>query len=667
MEKRRDQSPRDTGPESPPIPFHPDLAHREEVAGHLPGNRMVRVARNPRFRSLGHDTLLPRPHTSEPHDPVGRAIWRAKRLLLGEPIASDQELNERLSKIKALPVLSSDALSSVAYSVEATMRTLILAGVGALALTLPISIAIVLLLAIVATSYQQTVRAYPSGGGSYIVAHENLGAFPGLIAAASLLIGYILTAAVSIAAGVDALTSAFPDLAAWDMTIALGAVLLITVLNLRGVRESGTIFAFPTYVFIFSLLGMIAYGTFRLVSGGIPYQPVDPGPNAGTEALSLFLVLSAFSKGCSAMTGTEAISNAVPAFKYPEALNARITLMLMASLLAVMVIGIAFLVTQIGIVPDPSGLETVLSQVTRAVVGENWFFYVVQFATALILFLAANTSYAGFPWLLSVMARDHYVPHWLGLRGDRLAFTSGIMSLSALAAILIVAFGGNVERLLPLYAIGVFTAFTLSQSGMVVHWLRGREAHRLRSAIINGTGAVATGVATVVIGLTKFAEGAWLVVVVAPILMAAFALVNNHYRTVARQLAAMPAPTRSTAPPIVLVPVNGLNAVAVEAVNFARSLSSEVVAVHVASDQHEAQRMRDGWAEAIGKDVPLITIESHYRLVIQPLLAYVDAVRESEPNKRLLVVLPELVPIHWWEHLLHNQTALRLKAGLLFR
>jgi amino acid transporter len=597
---------------------------------------------------------------------MGRVLWRVKRFLVGQPIPTAQESQERLNKIRALAVLSSDALSSVAYGTEAAMRALILAGVGALALTMPISVVIALLLIIVATSYQQTIQGYPSGGGSYIVAHENLGQLPGLTAAAALLVDYVLTVAVSTAAGVAALVSAFPALGSYDVALAVGAVLLITLLNLRGVRESGTIFAIPTYVFVLSILGLIGFGLFRLVTGGIPYLPGPAGPAAGTQPLTWFLILSAFAKGCTAMTGTEAISNVVPVFKPPEVRNARITLGLMAGLLAVMFVGISFLASYIGIIPDPTENETVLSQLTRLISGQGPYYYLVQFSTTLILVLAANTSYASFPRLLYVMARDRYVPRWFGLRGDRLAFTTGIATLALFSIALLVIFGSNVERLLPLYAIGVFTGFTLSQSGMVLHWLRGTEPDRKRKAVINGVGAAATAVVAVVIAVTKFLEGAWIVILIAPMLILLFLAVHGHYVRIAQQLRTrMPVKPRGT-PPLVLVPISSLSLVARKALALAQDLSPRVAAVHVTPDLAEAEGLRKEWPEVAG-ELPLIIIESPYRLLLAPLLAYVDAVRESYPDDTLLVVLPEFVPRHWWENLLHNQTALRLKASLLFR
>ena len=647
-------------------PFHPELIWREQVAGNRPGNRRVRIARHRLFREAGQGVLVPRPRATEPQGGLGRLWWHLQRLVLGSPIPTELEIHERLTKVKALAVLSSDALSSVAYGPEAVMRTIIVAGLGALALTLPINIVIALLLAIVATSYRQTIAAYPSGGGSYIVARENLGDLPGLTAAAALLTDYVLTVAVSIAAGVAALTSAFPQLLPYHLEIAVASIALMMLINLRGIRESGTIFAAPTYIFVFSILGMIGLGVFRLFSGGIPYTP-GPAPSAtGTEPLGWFLILSAFAKGCTAMTGTEAISNGVPAFQPPEARNARTTLTWMAVLLGSMLLGISFLVSHIGIVPSPNESETVLSQLTHLVVGDSWYYYLVQFATALILFLAANTSYADFPRLLSILARDRFAPRSFGLRSSRLAFSVGIAVLTALAILLLIVFNSNVERLLPLYAVGVFTSFTLSQSGMVVHWQRSSHPHRRRNTIINGTGAVMTAIVTLVIGGTKFLEGAWIVIIIAVIMIAIFQMVHSHYLYIAQRLRTNLRVQPMKEAPLVLVPVPSLSLVARQALAFAQGLSKEVVAVHVATDPAEAERLRAQWHDVVG-DVPLVIIESPYRLLLPPLLAYVDALREKHPGRMLEVVLPEFAPRHWWENLLHNQTALRLKAALLYR
>lgn len=648
-------------------PFHPDLVWREELAGHRPGDRVVRIARHRYFRGHGPDVLQPSPEATEPRGATGK-LWRmGKNLLIGRPIPTALEAQERLSKLKALAVLSSDNLSSVAYATEAAMRVLLVAGVGALALALPISIAIAALLIIIATSYQQTIESYPGGGGAYIVAHENLGVIPGLTAAAALLVDYILTVAVSIAAGTLALVSAFPELEPHELSISIAFVFVVTLLNLRGVRESGSIFAVPTYVFVFSILGLIGYGMFRLATGGVPYEPGPVGPSAGTQNLGWFLILSAFAKGCSAMTGTEAISNVVPVFKAPEAHNAKITLRWMAGLLAIMFVGISFLAVQIGIIPVPDESETVLSQLTRLLVGEGWYYYLITFSTTLILVLAANTCYSSYPRLLYIMARDRYVPKWFGLRGDRLVYTVGIMSLAIFSILLMVAFGSSVDALLNLYAIGVFTSFTLSQSGMVVHWLKTEDPNKKRRMALNGLGAVATAVVTGVIAVTKFTEGAWVVIVIVPVLISLFLLVHSHYAAVSRELRTKTVVQARGVDPLVIVPIPNLNLVTRQALAFAQDLSDRVIAVHVTSDLAEAENIRNEWNAAVGEKVSLVIIESPYRLMLPPLLSYVDALRETHPDGYIMVVLPEFVPKHWWENFLHNQTALRLKAALLYR
>lgn len=626
---------------------------------------MVRIAEHTLFREVRPGIFFPSRRIAEPRSGVSRFLWKAKRFLIGAPIPTTREVHERLTKIKGLAVLSSDALSSVAYGTEAIMRALIVAGVGALYLTLPISMVIVFLLFIVSTSYQQTIRAYPQGGGSYRVARENLGVVPGLTAGASILIDYVLTVAVSVAAGIAAMVSAFPVLRPFSVELAVGAVVLVAVLNMRGIRESGTIFAAPTYVFIASIFVVIGIGLFQTVTGGIAYTPGNPGPRAGTEALGWFLILSAFARGCTAMTGTEAIADGVLAFKPPEPQNARITLRWMAFILGAMFLGISFLASTIGIVPSADESETVLSQLTRLVVGNSWFYYVVQFATALILFLAANTSYADFPRLLSIMARDRFVPRWFAARGDRLAFSFGIMTLTVVACILLIIFRSNVENLLPLYAIGVFTSFTLSQTGMVVHWLRIQEPGWRHSAIINGVGATMTAVVTLVIGVTKFEEGAWIVIILAGILIFLFISIHNHYLAVARQLRSTMKVVPKGRPPLVLVPIYSMSLVARMALAFAQDLSPRVVAVHVANSVEEAEKLRAEWREVVG-DMRLDIIVSPYRLVIEPLLAYVDGVQARDPEGTVVIVLPEFIPKHWWENILHNQTALRLKAALLF-
>lgn len=554
------------------------------------------------------------------------------------------------------------------------MRVLVLAGVGALTLTMPITLVIVLVLAVVVTSYQQTIRAYPSGGGSYIVASDNLGRGPGLIAAAALLIDYILTVSVSIAAGVAALTSIFPGLFEFRVLIGVSFVVLLCVGNLRGIRESGAIFTAPTYVYLAAIFGLLGFGLFRFATGTLPvYEaPAAWREAQGTEALGLFLILRAFSSGSVALTGTEAVSNGVPAFKVPEARHAQIVLILMGTFFGLIFLGMSFLAGQLGIVPDPSEEQTVISQLTRTLVGAGSpFLYLVQISTALLLVLAANTAFADFPRMASILARDRFLPRLFQFRGERLAFTGGIFLLAAIAALLIVAFQGSVTNLIPLYTVGVFVAFTLSQSGMVRHWWRLRDQEprwRFRAAI-NGIGALTTGIVAIEVAFSKFLLGAWMVLVLTPILIGLMWAIHRHYQRLER---ARRAETPLTPEDIVIravVPIADLGTEARQALAYARAIAPDndhVVAVHVTDSEAEAEQLRREWTEwQCG--VELAIIESPYRSLSGPLLAFIYASKEIYPHDTLTVVLPEFIVAHWWEHFLHNQTALRLKAALLFQ
>lgn len=644
---------------------HPDLEFRETVQGNRPGDRFVRVATHKGFTRVRRGYLVPRPGTGEPTSGLGLLTLRAKHALLGTPIPTAREAHERLNKIRALAVFSSDALSSVAYGGEEIMKVLVFAGIASLSLVLPISAVIVLLLTIVVVSYRQTIRAYPSGGGSYIVASDNLGMFPGLTAAAALLIDYVLTVSVSVAAGVAALSSLWPDLLPWTVPLCLVAVLLITVANLRGLRESGTIFAAPTYVFVGMMYLLIGWGLVRLFSHDWSYTPPASVLPASTAPLTIFLLLRAFAQGCSAMTGTEAISNGVPAFQAPESHNARVTLVWMGILLGSMFFGMNFLAAQFQILPAAD--VTVLSQVGQVVFGNGPLWWVLQIATALILVLAANTSFADFPRLGSILARDRFLPRLFQFRGDRLAFTTGITVLAVLSAVLLLVFNGSVDQLIPLYAIGVFLSFTLSQAGMVRHWRRLRDAGWQRSAVINGVGAVTTGIVTAVIAVSKFGEGAWLVILLIPLIIGLFYAIHQHYRQLegARRAETPLAPEEVQLRAI--IPIADLGVPARQALAFARALVSDgqVVAVHVTDNVVEAEQIRREWEEW-QPGVEMVIIESPFRSLAGPLLAYVDAVKDQYPHDTLMVILPEYVPSHWWENLLHNQTALRLKASLLF-
>jgi amino acid transporter len=577
--------------------------------------------------------------------------------------------HERLTKVKALAVFSSDALSSVAYGPEEVMLALILAGSAAASLAWPIGLAITALIIIVASSYYQTVHAYPSGGGSYIVAHDNLGQFPGLTAAAALLTDYVLTVSVSITSGVAALTSAFPTLYPYRISIALFFVAVIMILNLRGVRESGTIFAAPTYLFIISVLLLLGIGLFRWISAGMPAALPPSLEHSVIQPLTVFLVLRAFSSGCTAMTGIEAISNGIPAFKQPESDNAGKTLIAMAALLATMFLGITFLTHQFGITPNEMTHETLTSQLGRTVFsGNSPLYFVLQVATTLILILAANTSFADFPRLSSILARDRYMPHQFSNLGDRLVFSNGIFTLALASSALIVIFGGETTRLIPLYAVGVFLSFTLSQTGMVVRWFRLRTAHWQIKAALNGVGAIVTGVVVIVIAASKFVLGAWIVIALIPIIIGFFLAVHRHYAQVAEQLSLK---ARGSLPPIrrhrVIVPIADVHQGVIAALNYARAISDDVTAVYVEVNPDETAATERKWAEW-GEGVRLVKLSSQYRSIIGPLIDYVDRIDDQHRRDQVVtIVLPQFVPARRWQNLLHNQSALLIRLAFLFR
>ena len=592
---------------------------------------------------------------------------QVKRLIVGAPIPSHLAHHERFSRVTGLAVLSSDALSSVAYATEEILRVLMVGGVMALSFATPIGAVIASMLAIVAFSYRQTIHAYPSGGGAYIVAKENLGRLPSLVAAASLLIDYVLTVAVSIAAGVAAVTSAFPQWHLSRVEIALAFTFLLMVGNLRGIRESGRIFAAPTYFFITSILLLIAVGTWRYATGSL--TPLAASPAARPEhlgTLGAFMLLTAFSNGCTAMTGVEAVSNGVPAFRPPESRNAASTLVSMAGLAITMFMGITLLAHAIGIVPSET--ETVVSQIGRAVFGGRSVpYYAVQASTMLILVLAANTAYADFPRLASIVSRDRFLPRQFMTQGDRLAFSNGILILSVLAGVLLVAFGGDTHALIPLYMIGVFVSFTLSQAGMVVHWRTLRTPGWRVSACINGFGAIVTCVVLIIVAVTKVAEGAWLIIVMIPTLVGVFALTRRHYDEVAAELTLGDAPVDfPSARHVVLVPIGGLQRAVVKALRYARSLAADVRGVYVDIDPGATGMLRGQWAKW-GQGVPLVVLDSPYRSLLEPLLEYIERVQAADPGAYITVVLPEFVPRRLWHHLLHNQHALLIKGALLFK
>lgn len=649
-----------------------------ERRGNLPGRERVRIVyqTNPDFRRVKDGVLEATEATEIPSSSLGRAGQAVKRFLIGSPLPSSQSQHERLTKVKALAVLSSDAISSVAYATEAILINLVAAGSLVLGLTLPISMVIIALLVIVAISYRQTIPAYPNGGGSYIVAKENLGTLPGLVAAAALMIDYVLNVAVSVSAGVLNLATLFKGLEPYVVLTDVILVVLITIINLRGVRESGTIFALPTYFFVASALLMIIVGVINAFV--IHSQPlIGHFSYAGAvEPLSIFLILRSFATGCSAMTGVEAISNGIPAFQKPETRNASITLTWMAAILGTLFFGITILAMTYAVQANRNGVPTVISSIANQVFTGPWAFMVpvFQIATLGILILSAETSYSDFPRLASLLARDHFLPHQFSFRGDRLAFSVGIICLAVLASVLLVVFGGKTDALINLFAVGVFISFTLSQSGMVRHWWRLRHETRgwQHKLLINGVGACTTMLVALIISITKFAAGAWIVVLLIPLMVLAFLGISRHYHHVEQErVADLPARPQDIHHRLI-VPIERLDRAATQSLAYARSISPHVTAVHVAIDEQEANAMRAAWGNwqkriREEEDTHLLIIESPYRALLNPLLAYIDTLHERHPQDTLTVVLPEFVAAHWWEYFLHNQTALRLKAALLFR
>jgi amino acid transporter len=599
-----------------------------------------------------------------------------KRILVGRPLATTEMEHQRIPKSIGLAVFSSDAISSTAYATEEILFVVAVAP-SSLALGLsklvPIGVAVAVLLAIVVTSYRQTIFAYPSGGGSYVVSRENLGENPSLVAGASLLVDYILTVAVSISAGVAAIISIpeFHDLERHRVLLALGLIAFIWVANLRGIKESGRLFAVPTYIYIVSLIALLAYGLYRVfIAKDISHIHVDKDAFVGTQlfggTLGIFVLLKGFSSGAVALTGVEAISNGVPAFRRPESRNAATTLVWMGLILGSLFMGVQILAHHLG--PYPSEQTTVMSQLGSAVWGAGTFMYVIlQFATAAILTLAANTAYADFPRLSSIIARDGYLPRQLAIRGDRLVFSNGILVLSVAAGLLIVAFGGLTNALIPLYAVGVFLSFTLSQAGMVRHHQKERERGFKRNIVINGVGACATLIVLLIVGGTKFTSGAWVPLVVIPLIVLMFKAIKRHYSTVASSLRVDPSFKPRRMNHTVAVLVSDVHRGVLEALAYARSLNpSHLVAVHVSSDEEDQERIERRWEE-FGIEVPLEIVYSPYRELTRPIIRYLDELDARYDNDIITVLLPEFVVSHWWGNLLHGQSALLLKGRLLFR
>ncbi len=585
-----------------------------------------------------------------------------KAFLLGRPLETYRASHERLPKWKALAVFSSDALSSVAYATQEILIPLSLVSIVAMNWVLPIGLGIGVLLLVVSISYWQTIKSYPNGGGAYIVVMDNLGTKAGLITAAALLIDYVLTVSVSIAAGVEAIASALPFFFEHRVILGCIAIGFITVVNLRGVKESGSIFALPTYLFICSIFVLICVGFYKLGNGTITAQA--PIAHETYPELPLFLILRAFASGCAALTGIEAISNGVPAFQSPESKNARLTLIWMAAILGCSFLGITALTHMMGVVPSET--ETVISMVARRIFSGGPFYYLVQFSTALILFLAANTSYADFPRVCSLLARDRFMPRQLSSMGDKLVFSNGILLLGIIASVLLIIFKGTTHYLIPLYAVGVFLSFTLSQLGMVIHHWRLREPHWQSSLVINGMGAVVTAVVLIVITMTKFTHGAWIVVVLIPLISLWFQATRDHYRKVGVQLALTEIiDFKKPVKHVVVVPISGVHNGVIDAIKYAKSISNDVRVLSVDLDPEMTERLKNSW-EKFNTGLNLVVLDSPYRSVIEPILDYIRAVDQESHDDILTVVIPEFVPAKWWQNIYHNQTAFWIRAALLF-
>ncbi len=601
---------------------------------------------------------------------AGRAILtimlgRLKELLIGSPLPTSELGEKRLNKIRALAAFSPDALSSIAYANQEIYLGLAVAGAAGLSLSFPIGVAITLLLLIVALSYSQTIQGYPSGGGSYVVARENLGQVPGLVAAAALLIDYVLTAAVSLTAGVEAIASAFPALLEYKVPIALGILVVITLANLRGLRETGTLMSIPVYLFLFTYLPMLAFGAVRLLTQGA--QPLSAVAPVASSPVTLLLVLHTFSAGCTALTGVESISNGVPAFKKPEVKNARLTLGVMTVLMGVLFAGSIGLTQYLAAIPRAN--ETILSALSRSLLGEGPLYLLVQVSTLLILAVAANTSFAGFPRVAAILAADSSLPRQFTELGNRLVFANGITALAVFTGVLIVVFGGNSHALVPLFAVGAFLAFTLSQAGMVVHWRRSHRRGWQTRAAINGLGALMTGFALLVIGFSKFLQGAWISILLIPLIVFVLLRIKLHYRRVAAQLSLHgQAPSYKTLErPRVVIPISGVHRGMIDAVNFARSMTDRITAVYIELEPGASQKVCEHWKEW-WPDIPVVVVPSPYRSVVAPLLDYLDQTDlENKDGQSAVLVLPEFVPARWWQAFLHNQTAWLIKAALLYR
>jgi len=587
-----------------------------------------------------------------------------KHVLIGSPLPSEQSGEKRLNKIRALAAFSPDALSSIAYANQEIYLGLALAGAAGLALSLPIGLTIAALLIIVAISYFQTIHGYPQGGGSYIVTRQNLGTIPSLVAGAAIMVDYLLTAAVSITAGVEALASAFPFL--WEQRVlaALGILLVITLINLRGLKEAGTFMAVPVYLFLFTYLPMLAYGAIRLYLDGPGNLPaVAP---AAAQPLTTFMILRAFASGCTALTGIEAISDGVPAFRPPQAKNAGKTLVIMAMLMFTLFVGSITLIHSLAIVPTAQ--ETILSALARRLLGSGPLYILIQASTMLVLTVAANTSFADFPRVAYFMARDGFIPRQLGNLGDRLVYSNGILLLAVATAGLIIIFGGDTHSLVPLFAIGAFLAFTLSQSSMVMHWRRERGPHWQIKAAANLAGALATGATLLIVAVGKFTQGAWITILVIPGLVLIFLQIHTHYQEVGKQLSLRGLPPSLKPSPArrAVIPISGVHRGMIDAVLFAESIAGDVTGVYVELNPGDSKSVQEMWKRWF-PDIPLTVLPSPYRSIIDPLLHFLDETdRQHNDGQMAVVVLPEFVPARWWHTLLHNQTSRLIKNALLY-
>jgi len=592
-------------------------------------------------------------------------LGRLKKFLIGQPLRTAELKDQRLSKKSALAVFASDSISSVAYATEEMMLALMVASVVVLSITVPASIVIIGLLVLLVISYSQSIYAYPTGGGDYSVAKENLGMSAGLTAGSALLIDYVLTVAVSTTAGIAALTSAIPALYDYRIVLVLAAIFLILVANLRGVRESARVFAFPVYAFIGLAIAMVMAGFFQYFFGAgetvspPPVIPDDIGP------MAYLLLLRAFASGCTALTGIEAVANGVQAFQKPISRNASLTLFTLAGILGVLFLGITLLAHLKGVSPLAGG-ETVLSQLARSIFGYPWLYFTFQIITMGVLILAANTSFAGFPRLASVMAHDRFLPRQFMNLGDRLVFSNGIVILGLAASVLVILFQADVHRLIPLYMIGVFISFTLCQAGLVAHWRKSNVKGRRIRMVLNSVGATATGLALMVVAWFKFIHGAWLILVVIPLLIWMFYQIHRHYRIIGVQMALRDTDSARPIKHTVIMPVPSINKVILSALRYAKSISQDVIAVMINVQNLDKEEVMKVWTKR-APDVPLVILDSPYRSVMGPFLTFTEEIEKFRDDDIVTVLLPEFVSARWWQHILHNQTGLMIKAALLFK